>query len=612
MSVDETRTNILLVDDRHENLLALEAILEPLQQNLVHAGSGQEALRCLLAADYAVILMDVQMPGMDGFETATLIKERERSRHIPIIFITAISKDEHYVFQGYSAGAVDYIFKPFDPDILRSKVAVFVELFKKTEQIKRQAELLRLSELRERERELAELERELERRHMAELAESEARLSQFKATLDATLDGVFIFEPETLRFSYVNQGAAKQLGYTPDALATMTPCDIQAGCAATDYRVMLQPLLDGQLASHTYETAYRRHDGLEFPVEVFLQFVAPPDGSARFISIVRDITERKRAEESLILAKEEAERANRAKSEFISGISHELRTPLNAIIGFSKLMLNPRVGPLNDDQQTYIQDIVQSAEHLLQLINDLLDLSKIEAGKLTLDLSAFSLAELLEQSLPIVHDKALQHDLKLRTEIAPEVAALPAFVADKRKVKQIMYNLLSNAVKFTPAGGAITVRAVLDKGTRKGSMRSRRTAYPPGSDRVVISVRDTGIGISPEHQARVFGAFEQVDSSYARRQQGSGLGLALAKRMVEMHGGRIWVESQLDQGSTFSFSLPVREDMAADLEGDVSAARAADKPTGNRQPEATWQVTAEALAAAPSPARPAAKETVSA
>ncbi|MBV9468348.1 MAG: response regulator, partial [Abitibacteriaceae bacterium] len=306
----ESKVNILLVDDRPENLLALEAILEPLQQNLIKAESGEEALRHLLVDEYAVILMDVQMPGMDGFETAALIKEREKTRHIPIIFVTAISKDARYVFKGYSAGAVDYIFKPFDPDILRSKVNVFVDLFRKTEQVKRQGELLRQSEQRDKERQLAELERALERRHMEELAASEARLSQFKATLDATLDAVLIFDPETLRFSYANQGALKQLGYSYDEMLQMTPYDIQAQCSEEEYRAIIAPLADGSGTSQTFETIHRDHRGHEMPVEVLLQFVTPPGDTGRFIAIVRDITERKRTEASLIQAKEEAERAN--------------------------------------------------------------------------------------------------------------------------------------------------------------------------------------------------------------------------------------------------------------------------------------------------------------
>jgi signal transduction histidine kinase len=251
-------------------------------------------------------------------------------------------------------------------------------------------------------------------------------------------------------------------------------------------------------------------------------------------------------QESLIFAKEQAERANRAKSDFISSISHELRTPLNAIIGFSKLMLNPRVGPLNEDQTAYMQDVVQSADHLLQLINDVLDLSKIEAGKMALEDSPFCLVETLEQSLGIIREKAKQHSLKVSTDFTPEIINLPPVLADQRKVKQVMYNLLSNAAKFTPDGGSIMVRAVLGDSS----------CATPGTS-VVVSVEDTGIGIAPDHQKRIFGAFEQVDSSYARQQQGTGLGLALTKEIVEMHGGHIWLASTPGEGSTFSFSLPL-------------------------------------------------------
>jgi PAS domain S-box-containing protein len=569
------QANVLLVDDRNENLIALRAILDPLGCNLVEAHSGTEALKHLLHQDFALILMDVQMPDLDGFETASLIKDREKTRHIPIIFITAISKEQHYVFRGYSAGAVDYISKPFDPDILRSKASVFIDLWIKNEQAKQNLELIRRTEQLEKEREMAARERELVRRHLQELGESEARLSRFKRTLDATLDGVFIFEADSLHYTYANQGALDHLGYSYEELMQQTSLVPKPDITREEYLEMLRPLREGTKPSLRFETRHRRKDGSLVPVEVFVQYISLPGEPGRFVSIVRDITERKKVEETMLLAKEaaeqarlSAERANRAKSDFIAGVSHELRTPLNAIIGFSKLLLNPRVGELNEDQMAYTHDVVQSAEHLLQLINDILDLSKIEAGKMSLEASEFSLPELLNQSLVVVRENARLHGLNISTEVSPGVAALPPIRGDERKIKQVMFNLLSNAVKFTPDGGHITVRAQIwdpmpcdeDK-TPPGELK--RIFAPldlpcdvrgPG---IVISVQDTGIGIAQQHQARIFQAFEQVDSSYTRHTQGTGLGLALSRRIIELHQGRIWLQSVQGEGSTFSFSLPL-------------------------------------------------------
>ena len=551
---------ILMVDDRAENLLALEAILDPISERLnfelIRADSGEGALRHLLHGDFALILMDVQMPGLDGFQTAVLIKERELSRHIPIIFITAISTDERYVFQGYSAGAVDYISKPFDPDVLKSKVAVFVELYQKNEQVKRQQEALHRIEQHEAERKRIQRESELRDKYHQDLAASEARLARFKQTLDATLDCVFIFDAETLKFTYVNQGATRQFGYSQEEFRDMTVMDIENSETGAEeiekgFRRIVAPLVEGREDSLLFQKIARRKDQQAIPVEVFLQYMNSPEtgSNARFVAIVRDITTRKKMEDSLILAKDQAEAANRAKSEFISSVSHELRTPLNAIIGFSKLLLNPRIGPLNEDQGIYVQDVVHSAEHLMQLINDLLDLSKIEAGKLALDPSPVCLADIITSSLTIVREKARQHDLNLHAEISSEIMEYPPVLVDARKVKQILFNLLSNAAKFTRDGGEIVVGAELQSREPDGAGNILQYA--------LISVCDTGIGIAEDQQQRIFGAFEQVDNSYSKQQQGTGLGLALTKRLVELHGGRVHVKSVLGEGSTFSFQLPL-------------------------------------------------------
>ncbi len=269
-------------------------------------------------------------------------------------------------------------------------------------------------------------------------------------------------------------------------------------------------------------------------------------------ALVAEVAERTRAQERLGEATIAAEVANRAKSEFLAGMSHELRTPLGAILGFSELLAERRFGDLNAKQEEYVRDIMASGQHLLSLINDILDLSKVEAGKMELELSAVPIAPLVEGSLVMVKEKCLKHGITLAADIHPSVAGIVA-TADERRLKQILFNLLSNAAKFTPVGGAITIGARLsDGGAAPG---------PPDADSTAtleISVADTGIGVAPEHQEKIFGAFVQVPGSAPHKTPGTGLGLALAKRMVELYGGRIWVESEgAGQGSTFRFTLPL-------------------------------------------------------
>ena len=290
---------LLLVDDRRENLIALVAVLEPLGYNLVQARSGAEALKQCLTHDFAVILLDVQMPDMDGFETAALIKQREKSRYIPIIFVTAINTDEKHVFHGYQSGAVDYLAKPIDADMLRSKVTVFADMYQQRQIIEQQAHALREATVREARRQYEEQERERERQHTARLAEREAQLGQFKATLDATLDAVFLFDAETLKFFYVNQGALNLTGYSEVELLGHTPLETATLGGEADLHPLLASARAGGGAS-VYEAPCRHKSGRLFPTEVRTQYIAPPDGgAARFVSIVRDISERKRADERL-------------------------------------------------------------------------------------------------------------------------------------------------------------------------------------------------------------------------------------------------------------------------------------------------------------------------
>jgi signal transduction histidine kinase len=246
--------------------------------------------------------------------------------------------------------------------------------------------------------------------------------------------------------------------------------------------------------------------------------------------------------------------ANKHKSDFLAHMSHELRTPLNAIIGFSEALRERMFGALNEKQDEYLKDINESGKHLLSLINDILDLSKIEAGRMELELAPFDLPTAISNAMVLVRERAMRHGVQLGSEIDPR---LGEFTADERKLKQVLLNLLSNAVKFTPEGGRVDVTAKLD------------------TDCVDIAVRDTGAGISPEDQASLFEEFRQVGSDSARKAEGTGLGLALTKRFVELHGGKIRVDSAPGRGSTFTVMLPIRPSASAGVRETTQGANRA-------------------------------------
>jgi signal transduction histidine kinase len=245
----------------------------------------------------------------------------------------------------------------------------------------------------------------------------------------------------------------------------------------------------------------------------------------------------------------ELETASRHKSEFLANMSHELRTPLNAILGFSQVLQKHLFGELNSKQEEYVEDILSSGNHLLSLINDVLDLSKVEAGQIELEVAPFSLREAVERGVVMVRERASKGGVALAAEVAPEAQVV---VADERRIRQVLFNLLSNAVKFTPAGGRIDVSAARVNGE------------------IQVAVVDTGSGIAPEDLGRIFEEFQQTETG-ARQQEGTGLGLALSRRLVELHGGRIWVESEVGVGSRFVFTLPVQAGRVAPTEAGVLA-----------------------------------------
>ena len=299
----------------------------------------------------------------------------------------------------------------------------------------------------------------------------------------------------------------------------------------------------------------------------------------------------------LSLAKEAAEAATQAKSEFLANMSHELRTPLNAIIGFSEILGDQTFGELNEKQAKYINNVLTSGRHLLQLINDILDLSKVEADKMELEPTRVNIKSLLENSLAMIKEKAMRDGIRLDSHISQELMDLD-ISADERKLKQIMFNLLSNAAKFTPESGSVRVsarivdcRLMIDDLKKGKDVTKKQLEYFNQQSTIInqqyleISVADSGIGIKPEDQERIFGEFEQLDSTYAREQEGTGLGLALTRKLVELHGGRVWVESEGEgKGSTFTFVIPARklvvktEEIKAEGLTPPSKAKKADRP----------------------------------
>jgi PAS domain S-box-containing protein len=669
------KAKILLVDDRPENLMALDAVLEPLGHDLVRASSGEEALKQLLRDEFALIILDVQMPDLNGFELAEIIKGRAKTSHVPIIFVTAINKEDYYVFKGYSVGAVDYMFKPFDPDILKSKVQVFVDLYLKTKKIEEQAGLLRQAEQREREAERQEVERASIQRYR-NLADAIPNIV-WTARADGTLD---YFNQRWYDFTGLSEADSKRDGWQAvlheddlardmreweEARRTGIPVKIESRlrqydgsyrwhmiqalpeidehgaiiawlgtCTDIDDRIRTEQelqaatnqlrdrnqVIEAEVALRTRELATQKRlverivdtapagiafvdnqmtcrvvnsefvrltgipgkDLIDQPAsQIFSRCPELPqpflDGVFNFQEPFRVIgfpfvlngpegeettywdilsypvlDENQNVDGVLIFSLEVSDRVenehlqreqiehlqqiDNIKDEFLSVISHELRTPLNFIMGFASVLGDQVAGPMNESQQHYVEKILNGADRMLILVNDLLDFAKIQAGKFELSPSPEQYSPVIDEVLATLKPLADQKRISLISDVRDSVVAN----IDSQRVLQLLTNLVGNAIKFTPDGGVVQVR-VFSEG-----------------DEVITEVEDTGVGFSQDDQSKLFTRFKQLDMSMTREAGGTGLGLSITKALVEAHQGKICASSSgLGKGATFRFTLPL-------------------------------------------------------
>ena len=540
---------VLIVDDQPRNLDALDAMLSPLGCTTVRAESADDALLCLLRQEFAAIVLDIRMPGMDGFELAKLIKQRKRSQHTPILFLTAHLSDEKDALEGYGAGAVDFLSKPINPDILRSKVAVFIDLFTKTRALADANEALQ--------REVSERERAQEALEIAN-AELERRVQERTAALSRAHQGVRENEERLRMAMSIAQMAAWEWHLASGEMRWSTDPEILFGFpsgAFGDERRMFRVLhpddrqrIDSAVAAaiegrNVYEAEYRivRPDGsIVWVTESGLVVPDETGTPSRMVGVSRDITaareaaqERERLLKDARNARDEAERQGRLKDEFLATLSHELRTPMNAILGWLAILDSGK--PIRD-LSSILSVVRRNAQVQAMLIDDLLDMNRLLSGTMRLDVHPVDVAGVVQATLQALQPAADSKGVQLVASVNP---ATTPIMAEARRLQQVLTNLVNNAIKFTPAGGRVDVRI-----------------QRVGGD-VQFTVKDNGQGISPDFLPHVFERFRQQDSTTTRSAFGLGLGLSIAKHLVELHGGTITAASDgVGCGATFVVRLP--------------------------------------------------------
>ena len=490
-----TPINILIVDDREENIIALEALLNRDDVRIYSSTSANEGLKLAWEHNISIALIDVQMPVMNGFELAEIMKSNPRTRDVMIIFVTAQSIETKYALKGFRKGAVDYLYKPLDPYITAAKVDSFIKLAVYQEDIK----------------------------------QKNKELQNYAVVVKNSADIICTIDIDNYHIKTINPAAEKILGYSPAALIGESIINFAVDSQKNNVRKELDNVVKECLNTAVFECQFftsGKH-------QIWVECRATCQNRTIFINI-SDISQKKIVLNKAIKLKETAEYGKKIKETFLANMSHELRTPVNGIIGLTTLL---RKTPLNEQQNSMIDLMEISSQSLLGVINDVLDISKMEAGKFTIIRSPNNLHDLLRAVYGLLKFKADENNIEFILEIAPGVPVY--LLIDSLRLNQVLMNLLSNAIKFTERGYVKLSVSVLEKTAGKVKLK--------------FMVEDSGIGIPQGRLLSIFDSFEQAEDDTATKYGGTGLGLTIVKKLVELKGGELAVSSDVGKGSTFSF-----------------------------------------------------------
>lgn len=505
------KTNILLLDDREENLLALRAILSRDDITIFDTTSPNEALRIVWDNEIAVALVDVQMPGMDGFEFAETLASNPKTREILIVFVTAISKETTYAVRGLKSGAIDYLYKPLDPYITNAKVDA----------------LIRLS------------------RTQREIREKNRLLENYATIVTNSPDIIATIEPETGKILSINPSVETILGINPQSIVNSSMLDLLVDPLNSGLKEVL--VSRSYMEGGTIVTEDRFFGRLRQAVWLELRIMYK--NRQLFINL-HDIVKRKEHEQQLMEAQTAAEKARKVKETFLANMSHEIRTPINGILGIANLI---RATELDVSQRNLLDMLTKSSESLMNILNDILDISKIDEGKFSIIPQPTDLRALCKGVLDLMQFKAEEGEIVLSAEVDPSVPE--CVLIDGLRLNQILMNLIGNALKFTPSG---SVRLLLNHQRQKGKKHE-----------IKFSIIDTGIGISENGIANIFSEYGQATNETSHHYGGTGLGLTISKKLVDLMGGELKVHSQLKVGSEFYFTLEVDEDQKPAEKGSL-------------------------------------------